>query len=77
MIQLYKIHSGLCITKMHTTYEKRNKKHHDLKIMAQQTTTSDFTFIRFAYQINSWTMKLTPKTTPPMRKRHAHVPILQ
>ena len=26
MIQLYKIHPGLCITKMHTTYEKGIKK---------------------------------------------------
>ena len=26
MIQLYKIHSGLCITKMHTAYEKETKK---------------------------------------------------
>ena len=51
MIQLYKIHPGLCITKMHTAYEKeikRRRERHDLKIMAQQTTTSDFTFIRFA-----------------------------
>ena len=56
---------------------KKKKERHDLKIMAQQTTTSDFTFIRFAYQINSWTMKLTPKTTSLTRKRHAHVPTLQ
>ena len=48
MIQLYKIHPDLCITKMHTAYEKEKKERHDLKIMAQQTTTSDFTFIRFA-----------------------------
>ena len=26
MIQLYKIHPGLCITKMHTNYEKETKK---------------------------------------------------
>ena len=26
VIQLYKIHPGLCITKMHTAYEKRTKK---------------------------------------------------
>ena len=33
MIQLYKIHPGLCITKMHTAYEKGKKKErHDLKI---------------------------------------------
>ena len=59
MIQLYKIHPGLCITKMHTAYEKEIKKRerHDLKIMPQQTTTSDFTFIRFANQSSSWTMK--------------------
>ena len=59
MIQLYKIHPSLCITKMHTAYEKETKKRerHDLKIMAQQTTTSDFTFIRFANQSSSWTMK--------------------
>ena len=44
IIQLYKIHSGLCITKIHIAYEKETKKRerHDLKIMAQQTTTSDF-----------------------------------
>ena len=26
MIQLYKIHPGLCITKIHTAYEKKTKK---------------------------------------------------
>ena len=56
MIQLYKIHPDLCITKMYTAYEKKRERH-DLKIMPQQTTTSDFTFILFANQSSSWTIK--------------------
>ena len=69
MIQLYKIHPSLCITKIDTAYEKeKRREHHDLKIMPQQTTTSDFTFIRFANQSSSWTMKKAPETTPPTRK---------
>ena len=51
MIQLCKIQSGFYITRMHTAKIKKQKE--NAMIMPQQTTTSDFTFIRFANQSSS------------------------